>query len=220
MADSSSRSGKRYDHEALQAYVDSLHARHDEGLAAAFAAPAREGLPQIQVGRAEGALIALLLSISGAKRVVEIGTLAGYSAIWIARALGADGHLFSLEREPAHARVARAAIAAAGLADRVTVIEGEALANLASVATEGPFDAVFVDADKGNYDRYGIWASSSLRPSGLLIADNAFFFGRLLEEGPEAAAMRRFHERAAIDFETACVPTPDGLLIGVRRPQA
>ena len=80
-----------------------------------------------------------------------------------------------------------------------------------------PFDAVFVDADKGNYDAYGRWAAKALRPGGLLLADNVYLFGRLMGKSDEAAAMRRFHEESARAFETVCIPTPDGLLLGVKR---
>ena len=81
----------------------------------------------------------------------------------------------------------------------------------------GPFDAVFIDADKGNYDANGRWAAENTRPGGLLVGDNAFFFGRLLEDSPEAAAMRRFHEEARAYFDTVCLPPPDGMLLGIRR---
>jgi caffeoyl-CoA O-methyltransferase len=113
--------------------------------------------------------------------------------------------------------VARRSLADAGLGDRVEVLEGAALEVLERLAPQGPFDAVFIDADKGNYDRYGRWARHHLRPGGLLLGDNAYFFGRLLEDSAEAAAMRRFHEEAAQAFDTVCMPTPDGLLLGIKR---
>jgi len=99
----------------------------------------------------------------------------------------------------------------------VTVVEGAGLDVLPSLEKHGPFDAVFIDADKANYDAYGRWAARNLRKGGLLLGDNAFLFGRLLEKSSEAAAMRRFHEEAALLFDTVCIPTPDGLLLGVKR---
>ena len=135
----------------------------------------------------------------------------------MARALPADGHLFTIEFDPKHARVARENLAAAGLAERVTVLEGAGLDVLPTLEAQGPFDAVFVDADKRNYDVYGRWAARNLRKGGLLVGDNAFLFGRLMEDSEEAAAMRRFHIEAAETFDTACLPTLDGLLIGVKR---
>jgi caffeoyl-CoA O-methyltransferase len=135
----------------------------------------------------------------------------------MARALPEDGHLWTIEFEAKHARVARENLAGAGLAAKVTVLEGAGLDVLPGLEKDGPFDAVFVDADKRNYDGYGRWAAKNVRRGGLLIGDNAFLFGRLLEDSPEASAMRRFHEEARAHFDTVCLPTPDGMLLGVRR---
>jgi caffeoyl-CoA O-methyltransferase len=218
MADPASRSGAVYFDPRLLDWLDVLHAPHDAAQALAFEAPRKAGMPQIQVAQSEGKLVAMLLSMIGARRVVEVGTLAGYSAITMARALGDDGHLWTIELDPKHAAVARASIAAAGLADRITVCVGAATEVLPTLETHGPFCAVFVDADKGNYDRYGRWAAAHVRRGGLLLGDNSFYFGRLLaEDEPAAAAMRRFHEEAREAFDTVNVPTPDGLLVGIRR---
>ena len=92
-----------------------------------------------------------------------------------------------------------------------------AATTLPSVESKGPFDLVFLDADKGGYEHYGRWARAHLRPGGVLIADNVYLFGRLLDSDDEAASVRRFHEETAQHFDTACIPTPDGLLVGVRR---
>lgn len=218
MADTASRTGTRYETPALRSYLEQLHAPHDQALARAFEAPAREGLPQIQVGPSEGRLLELLLTLIAPRKVVEIGTLTGYSAMWMARALAAGGQLWTLEREPQHHRVASALIAEAGLTSRVTCLQGDAVSALPALASaHAPFDAVFLDADKGHYDLYGRWAALHLRPGGLLLADNAFFFGRLLDDNAEAAAMRRFHEESTRAFATVCIPTPDGLLLGLKR---
>jgi caffeoyl-CoA O-methyltransferase len=220
VADKDSRTGTVYHDSGVLEYVQRVHAAHDRALEAAFGAPGQRGLPAIQVGPSEGRLLQVLLRLVGAMKVVEIGTLAGYSAIWMARSLLEGGHLWSIEAEPTHAAVARENLAGAGLLDKVTVVEGKALEVLPAIESFGPFDAVFIDADKGNYDRYGAWAAEHVRPGGLLMADNAFFFGGLLKEGHEAAAVRRFHEEARKDFETACIPTPDGLLLGIRKKPA
>ncbi len=217
MADTDSRAGLSYATREILDWLARLHAPHDAALARAFDAPAAHGMPAIQLGPSEAKAVALLLRLAGAKKVVEIGTLAGYSALVMARALPADGHLFTIEFDPKHARVARENLAAAGLAERVTVLEGAGLDVLPALEAQGPFDAVFVDADKRNYDGYGRWAARNVRKGGLLVGDNAFLFGRLLEDSEEAAAMRRFHIEAAETFDTACLPTLDGLLIGVRR---
>ena len=218
MADADSRAGSRYATPEIMRWLDSLHAPHDAGLEQAFQAPAQHGMPAIQVGASEGKFLNLLLRMISAKQVVEFGTLAGYSAIRMAQALPEQGHLWTLEFDPKHAAIARANIDAAGQGDKVTVLVGPALDALPSLGQLGPFDAVFIDADKGNYDHYGAWAAMVLRPGGLLLGDNAYYFGDLLDEKkPEAAAMRRFHEQAAKAFDTVCIPTPDGLLLGIKK---
>src|SRR5512139_847143 len=122
MADKDSREGKRYQTPEIIDYVNRTHAGHDAALAQAFAVP--EGIPAIQVGPSEGKLLYLLLRLAGARKVVEVGTLVGYSAIHMARALPPGGHLYSIEFDPKHAEVARKNIERAGLADRITVIVG------------------------------------------------------------------------------------------------
>jgi caffeoyl-CoA O-methyltransferase len=217
MADKDSRSGLSYATREILDWLAAVHAPHDAGLARAFDAPAAHGMPAIQLGASEAKAVALFLKLAGARKVVEVGTLAGYSALVLARALPEDGHLWTIEFDPKHARVARENLAAAGFQDRVTVLEGAGLEVLPHLVRFGPFDAVFIDADKGNYDRYGRWAADNTRSGGLLVGDNAFLFGRLLEDSPEGAAMRRFHEEARERFDTVCLPTPDGMLLGVRR---
>jgi predicted O-methyltransferase YrrM len=217
MADADSRAGVRYATPELLDWLAAVHAPHDAALQRAFDAPSTHGMPAIQLGPSEGKALGLLLRLAGARNVVEVGTLAGYSAIRAAQVLPADGHVHTVEFDRKHARVARENIAAAGLADKITVPEGAGLDVLPRLVRFGPFDAVFIDADKGNYDGYGRWAAENTRPGGLLVGDNAFFFGRLLEDSPEAAAMRRFHEEARAYFDTVCLPTPDGMLLGVRR---
>jgi caffeoyl-CoA O-methyltransferase len=217
MADRESRSGSTYADEEILSYLSRVHAAHDEALEAAFCAPDREGIPAIQVAPLEGRLLGLLVRLAGARKVVEIGTLAGYSAIHMARALPRDGRLYTIENEPAHADIARQSFERAGVADRIELLVGDALAILPGLEDRGPFDAVFVDADKKSYDRYGAWAAANLRPGGLLIADNAFLFGSLLATSESGEAMRRFHEEAARAFDTTCIPTPDGVLVGIRK---
>jgi caffeoyl-CoA O-methyltransferase len=213
MADNDSRAGARYANEDILGYVNRVHASHDAGLAQAFAVP--EGMPAIQVGPSEGRFLYMLLKMIGAKKVVEVGTLAGYSAIHMARALPTDGHLWTIEYEPKHAEVARKNIAAAGLSERITVLVGAGREVLPTV--KGPVDAVFIDADKGNYDHYGQWAIANLRPGGLVLGDNAYLFGKLLEDSDTGRAMRRFHEEVAAACESVCLPTPDGLVVGIKK---
>lgn len=218
MADSTSRAGTSYSTPAILDWLEALHGPSDPALEHAFGAPEREGIPAIQVGRAEGSLLEWLTRWQRPMVAVEIGTLAGYSSIRIGRGLrGPEARLYTLERDAKHAAIARANVAAARLDDRIEVIEGDASATLSKLAILGPVDLVFVDADKERYDVYAEWAARSMRPGGLLIGDNVFFFGRLLEDSPAAAAMRRFHQVAREHFDTTVVPTPDGMLLGRKR---
>lgn len=217
MADRDSRSGQRYTDPEIMQWINRVHCSHDEALERAFSSPDREQMPAIQVGPSEGRLLHLLIKLSGAKKVVEIGTLAGYSALHIAQALPDDGYLWTIEYEAAHAAIARDNIAAAGLDDRVDVLLGAALDVLPTIEQHGPFDAVFVDADKQGYADYGRWARNNLRTGGLLLGDNAFLFGNLLEDTDRGNAMRAFHEQAAEFFDSVCVPTPDGVLVAIKR---
>ncbi len=217
MADQDSRQGTRYTTPELLAYVDRVHAAHDPGLETAFATPEQQDMPAIMVGKSEGRFLELLLRLARAERVVEVGTLAGYSAIRMARAVGPSGRIYTIESNPEYATRARSNIAEAGLAAVIEVVVGTGVQMLPTLVEHGPFDAVFIDADKASYDHYGRWARDNLRPGGLLIGDNAYLFGKLMDEDDTAAAMRRFHEEAAAHFDSVCVPTPDGMVLGMRR---
>ena len=215
MADSTSRDGGTYMTPEILQWCIGTHAAPDAALTRAFTVP--EGIPQIQVGPSEGKLLQLLLRLANAKKVVEVGTLVGYSAINMARALPADGHVWSIEYEAKHAEVARGNIAAAGLAERVTVVVGAGVDVLPTLAPHGPFDAVFIDADKQGYEAYGRWAVANLRAGGIVLGDNAYLFGKLLVDDERARAMRAFHELVAASCDSVCIPTPDGLVLGIRR---
>ncbi|HEY5922147.1 MAG TPA: O-methyltransferase [Kofleriaceae bacterium] len=215
MADNDSRAGMRYTTPEILDYVNTIHGGHDAALARAFAVP--EGVPAIQVSPSDGRLIHVLLRMLDARKVVEIGTLVGYSAIRIARGLSPGGRLWTIECDPHHAELARANLAAANLSHNVHVVLGSARDTLPQLAKEGPFDAVFIDADKVNYDHYGQWALDNLRPGGLVIGDNAYLFGDLMTDKAEAQAMRAFHELVAQACESVCAPTPDGMVVGIRR---
>jgi caffeoyl-CoA O-methyltransferase len=216
MADNDSRSGARYTTPEILAFVDRTHAAHDASLARAFAAPAQHGMPAIQVGISEGKLLTLLTRLAGARKVVEVGTLAGYSALRIARALPTDGKLWTLELDPKHARIAQDNLEAAGLWNRVKVLIGPALVSLKTLENEAPFDVVFLDADKEGYLDYARWAHANLRPGGLLLADNSYYFGKLLDNSPGSERMREFHAFVGEHFDSVCIPTPDGLVLGLK----
>lgn len=217
MADNDSRGGLVYFTRALLDWTTELHAPHDQALKYAFEAPAKNKMPAIQLAPSEAKLTEMLLRLAGAKQVVEVGTLAGYSAVRLARALPADGHVHTIEYDARHAEVARKVIETAGESKRVTVHVGAGVEVLPTLEKFGPFDAMFIDADKENYDAYGRWGAKHLRKGGLLIGDNVFLFGDLLDDTPRAAAMRRFHEEATQHFDSVTIPTPDGLLLGIKR---
>jgi caffeoyl-CoA O-methyltransferase len=205
----------RHSNAPILEYVNRVHAPHDAGLARAFTI--LDGVPAIQLSPSDGKLVHLLLRLIGATKVVEVGTLIGYSAIHMARALRPGGKLWSIELEPRHAEIARANLAAAGVADQVTVLVGAARDVLPGLEPHAPFDAVFIDADKVSYDHYGRWAIDHLRPGGLVLGDNAYLFGELLEDSPRGRAMRGFHELVAASCDSVCATTPEGLVIGVKR---
>ena len=224
MADPDSRTGTTYQTPAIEAYLRGLYSVETEGMQDALRSAREAGLPEIQVSPTDGKIIEVLLRMIGARKVVELGTLAGYSAQWIARALPADGHLWTIERDPKHAGVAGGVLARAGLADRVTVLNGSADELLATLEREGPFDAVFVDADKSGYERYARWALEHLRPGGLVLGDNVYLFGYLAGREPDGLtshdsirAMRGFHELLARECDGVVLPTPDGLSVAIKR---
>ena len=187
-------------HERLRAYVTDLFALEDSALQAARANAVAAGLPAIQIKPDEAKLLQFLIKAVGARRVVEIGTLGGYSGTWIARGLPADGQLITLEIEPRHAEVARRNFARAGVADRVQIRVGPAPASLKALAVEGPFDAAFIDADKPGYPAYLDWALSNVRTGGLIAAHNAFRHGGVLDAtstDEKVTATRQFNATLA-----------------------
>lgn len=168
---------------AVDDYVVERLVPPDEALEAALTMSDAAGLPAINVAPNQGKLLMLLAKMAGARRILEIGTLGGYSTIWLARALPADGRLVTLEYEPDHAEVARANIARAGLGDIVDIRVGPALESLAVLETEGegPFDLVFIDADKPNNPHYLDWALKFSQPGTVIVADNVVRDGTILD---------------------------------------
>ncbi|MGA8746667.1 MAG: O-methyltransferase [Solirubrobacterales bacterium] len=185
-------------------YIGGLLAPHDEALEAALAGSEAAGLPAIQVSPAQGKLLQLLARTVGARTVLEFGTLGGYSTIWLGRVLPADGRLITLESSPEHAEVARRSIERAGLDGLVELRVGPALETLAALEQEGagPFELIFIDADKVNTPKYFAWALEHSRPGALIIADNVVRGGTLIEadaDDPATQAQRRFHETLAAE---------------------
>lgn len=184
--------------ETTPAAVDELldHAvgGDDPDSAAALQTSADGGLPAIAVSTQQGRFLNLLATAIGAKRILEIGTLGGYSTIWLARAVGADGRVVTCEYEPHHAEVARANLDRAGLGDRVQILVGAALQTLPQV-TGAPFDLFFIDADKINNANYVDWAIRLSRPGSVIVVDNVIRDGGILApQGDDTRGARRVLE--------------------------
>ena len=205
--------------ERLQRYVTELFAAEDPILAAIRARHPAAGLPPIHISPEEGKFLYLLLVAIEATAVLELGSLGGYSGVWLARALPSHGRLTTIEKDPRHAALARQAFAEAGLGSRVRLIEGAALDVLPTLSLG--FDAVFVDADKEPLPQYFEWSMRLLRRGGLLLCDNAFFHGAAVDEqdrSPAAQGVRAFNRLAAEDprLVATVVPVRDGLVVGVK----
>ena len=205
--------------ERLQRYAAELFAVEDPILARVRARHAERELPPIHISPDEGKLLHVLVRLVAARRVLEIGSLAGYSGIWLARALPADGILTTLEIDPHHAGLARQAYDEAGLANRVRLLEGDARKILPTL--EPGFDVVFIDADKEPLPQYFEWSVRLLRSGGLLLCDNAFLHGTVVEPGNDAPAtegVRAFNRLAASDprVVSAIVPLRDGIVVAVK----
>ena len=189
---------------AVDGYFAGLLSPPDAALDAALEASATAGLPQIQVSANQGKLLHLLARLQGARSILEIGTLGGYSTIWLGRALPKGGRLVTLEAEPKHAEVARSNIARAGLGGIVDVRLGPALDTLPTLAAEkpGPFDLVFIDADKPNIPDYFAWALKLSRPGSLIIVDNVVREGAVIDARSDDASVRgvrKLHELLAAE---------------------
>ncbi|MBF6612240.1 MAG: O-methyltransferase [Chloroflexi bacterium] len=210
----------------IDSYIEELCSSNDEALSSALENMERNGLPHINVSANEGKLLYMLVKLSGATRVLEIGTLGGYSTIWMARALPAGGRLLTLEYEPRHAAVAHANIVRAGLSDRIEVRLGAALDLLPEIerSSEGPFDLFFIDADKENYPGYLEWAIKLSRPGSVILSDNLIRNGSVINPPPDdpiAVVINKYNRELATNpqLETIILPiireNTDGLGITI-----
>lgn len=206
----------------IDRYIEERFAPQDEALEAAVRESRQAGLPEIQVSPNEAKLLQLLAELVCARSVLEIGTLGGYSAIHFARALPEDGRLVSLEIDERHAEVARENVERAGLSGKVEIRVGDARELLAGIAEagEGPFDVVFIDADKTGYPEYLEWSLRITRPGSLILGDNTVRGGSILDPRDDSArATNEFNERIAEDPRLSAILLPilreriDGLTI-------
>jgi predicted O-methyltransferase YrrM len=212
---------------AVDQYIDELLVEPDPVFASVQQDAAAAGLPAISVSASQGKLLHLLARLAGARRILELGTLAGFSGIWLARALPTDGRLVTIEADPVHAAAARRNFERAGIAAQVEIRIGAALEVLPQLAREGagPFDLVFIDADKGNYAAYLDWAIQLARPGTLIVADNVVRDGEVIDErsdDPSVQGARRFMAALAADprvtataVQTVGVKGYDGLAFAI-----
>ena len=213
----------------IDAYIDGLFAPSDSVLQAAEQAMEAATLPPIQVSAGQGKFLYLLAKMIDAQRVLEIGTLGGYSTIWLARALGPRGRLVTLEFDPHHAEVAAATLSKAGLEDQVEIMVGPALDSLPIIEARNQpyFDLIFLDADKLNYVNYLDWSVRLVRPGGLIIADNVIREGAVLDpdvldESAVGAAQFNTALAAHLDLESIVlqqigIKGHDGIAIARKR---
>jgi predicted O-methyltransferase YrrM len=212
---------------SVDRYFDGLLNLPDPDLEAALAASRESGLPDIQVSALQGKFLQLLARVQGARRILEIGTLGGYSAIWLGRALPPEGRMISIELSPKHAEIARTNLTRAGLADKVEVVVGPALEILPQLIEKRgePFDLTFIDADKENYPAYLEWARQLSRRGSLILADNVVRRGDVVDErspDPNVQGVRRMNDILGRDprfsatvIQTVGVKGHDGLAIAV-----
>jgi predicted O-methyltransferase YrrM len=208
-------------------YLDDLLAPADEALTAALQSNTDANLPAIDVPAQLGKFLGFLIQVSGARRVLEIGTLGGYSTIWLARAVPANGFVVTLELNPRHAEIARANLAFAGVDDRVEVRVGSASDSLRAMhdAAEEPFDLIFIDADKRSLPEYLDLSKKLAHPGTILVADNVVRDGKVIDadtQDPDVQGVRRFLELVAADphlsamaFQTVGARGYDGFAVAV-----
>lgn len=207
--------------DQLSHYITALFAPEDDILRKVWERNRDQGLPAINIKPEEGRFLQLLARASGARHAVEIGTLGGYSGIWIARGLLPGGKLITLEREAHRAQLAREHFSMAGLGDNIEVRVGNAHDLLSALKREAPFDFVFIDADKTGYETYFEWALANLRIGGIICAHNAFRGGSVIDDigdDENTAAIQAFNRRVAAEPRviSTIFPAGDGILVAVK----
>ena len=205
----------------LVRWAEALFAPADPVLSEILERSRAAGLPEIAVAPFDGLHLEVLVRALAPRRVIEIGALGGYSGVCILRGLPEDGVLHTFELKEAHAAVALESYARSGFASRAHIHVGPALENLRQLELQGPFDLVFIDADKPGYPDYLAWAEKNLRIGGVVLGDNAFGWGGVADEKSQdasALALQKFDERLARGgvFRSTMLPTAEGLAMGVK----
>lgn len=205
--------------EELHQYILDTFVHEDDLLRSLPADAEKLGIPQIHISPEQGTMLQLLMRMIGARRVLEVGSLFGYSAIWMARALPPGGKLVTVELEAKHAEATRANAARAGLQDKIDVRQGDGAVLLPQLASEGPFDMAFIDADKAGYVNYIDHALTLVRKGGLIIGDNASAAGEAWKkDGSEFSRhIRTFNQRMASEprLFSLLIPIADGMCVGL-----
>jgi caffeoyl-CoA O-methyltransferase len=209
----------------IMEYAERVFHPEDETLKDVRQRSCLAGLPEIQVSPMDGLHLEILARACQAKKIVEIGTLGGYSGICLCRGMVSDGTLYTLEINSTNAGVAQQSFEKAGYSASAKILLGPAIETLSDIKKLGPFDLVFIDADKINYPYYLDWAAAHLRVGGLVVADNTFAFGQIADDegidssdGASLKALRIYNEKAATDprFRSTILPTGEGLTVTVK----
>lgn len=206
-------------------YVERVFRPEDAVLKEIIERTKREGLPEIQLSAIDALHLEVIVRLVGAKKAVEIGTLAGYSGVTILRGMGKAAELHAFEIDPRHAAIAKKSFKKAGFEKEAVIYVGLALENLPKIEKKGPFDLVFIDADKVSYPKYLKWAEKNLRLGGVVVADNTFAFGMITDqcfnsssEEEDVKALRTFNQDIAQGghFRGTIFPTGEGLTVAVK----
>jgi caffeoyl-CoA O-methyltransferase len=204
--------------EELYKYIIDTFVEEDEILKSVVKSTIDNNFPLIQISPELGKFLQMLIILTGAKKILEIGTLAGYSAIWMARGLHADGRLISIEKDSEHARIALENFRKAGLSDKIEIIEGDAVTSMERLSNE-TFDFVFIDADKVKYPVYFDKIITIVRKGGIIAVDNTLRNGEIISKTPdnEVLGTRKLNEKMSKDprLISLLIPISDGLTIGV-----
>ncbi len=204
-------------------YIRNLYAKED-GLLKSISEKLKTQGKSIHIAPEEGKLLELLIHMSNVRTIVEIGTLAGYSTIWMARALPEGGKIVTLEKDPVNASIAREHFTNSNLNERISLIEGDAIETLKTL--NGNFDMIFIDADKAGYLNYLEWAESNIKKGGLVVADNTLLFGTVVHDSPPNDVapstwkiMREFNQRLADTsrYHSLLFPTFEGMTIAIKK---
>jgi predicted O-methyltransferase YrrM len=206
-------------------YISDLFAPEDKILISVKDSIINNNLKPININPDEAKILQILLRLINAKNIVEIGTLAAYSTIWLARSLVDGGKLYSFEKEEKTAEIAKNNIKNSDVSDKVEIIIGDAHKNLALIENKSPFDAIFIDAEKSGYCDYLDWAEKNVRKGGLIIGDNSFLFGLVYQENPldknskNAEIMKSFNLRLSNPekYDSVIIPTKEGLTIAIKK---